>query len=142
VDFVNFAISYTISYWKNKSLFVYFFLIAFGFQLDFYFLSVFSSEEQLASYNAAYRIYMIMVSLVVIFQNFILGKVLSGERESFRKIKFYVYFEFILNAKFYSASGVLAILSLSCILSAIYAAISTLVSYFVLNFSVARLKYD
>ncbi|MGR2847518.1 hypothetical protein ABMX62_10705 [Vibrio vulnificus] len=224
MDFVNFAISYTISYWvvflwlsfkvsfqssnknnpallysflKNKSLFIYFFSIAFGFQLDFYFLSVFSSEEQLASYNAAYRIYMIMVSLVVIFQNFILGKVLSGERESFRKIKFlvlffiiilyisgYVYFEFILNAKFYSASGVLAILSLSCILSTIYAekvnkylcqrrffkpaiiaifsvsinailgfslvqwlgefgaAISTLVSYFVLNFSVARLKYD
>lgn len=224
VDFVNFAISYTISYWvvflrllfkssflfsnennstlfysfiRNKSLFIYFFSIAFGFQLDFYFLSIFSSEEQLASYNAAYRIYMIMVSLVVIFQNFILGRVLSGGRESFRKIKFlvlffiivlyisgYVYFEFILSLKFYSASGVLAILSLSCILSAIYAekvnkylcqrkffkpaiiaifsvsinailgfslvqwlgefgaAISTLVSYFILNLSVARLKYD
>lgn len=224
VDFLNFAISYTISYWvvffrllfkssflfsnknnstlfysfiRNKSLFIYFFSIAFGFQLDFYFLSIFSSEEQLASYNAAYRIYMIMVSLVVIFQNFILGRVLSGGCESFRKIKFlvlfviivlyisgYVYFEFILSLKFYSASGVLAILSLSCILSAIYAekvnqylcqrkffkpaiiaifsvsinailgfslvqwlgefgaAISTLVSYFILNLSVARLKYD
>ena len=225
VNFINFAISYTLAYWlvffylyprthyifsnvkhpvllntfsRNKSLFFYFFLIAFGFQLDFFFLNKFANEEQLASYNAAYRIYMIMISLVVIFQNFILGRVLSGESSrGFNKIKVFViffivvlyfsgcfYFEYILDSKFYSASLVLAILSVSCVCSTIYsekvnkylcqrkffkpavisvfaisinailgyllvplfgefgAAISTLVSYFVLNYSVARLKHD
>jgi len=118
---------------RHPYLFGYFFLITFGFQTDFMLLYYLGEEGNVAAYNASYRLYIIMISIVVVFQNILISNYISvKEGESIVEkdkmiatilfilvtsiaVSGFFYFDYFLEKKYPTSPIVLAILGVSCL---------------------------